>query len=87
MRATQVGKIVNISLMDGKVCTVLGSWYRATKQALEGLSDSLRLELAPFGIDVIIIEPGLIETAFGDVSGGGLVERSGDGPCGSVRGQ
>lgn len=84
MRARKAGKIVNISSMGGKVYTLLGSWYHATKHALEGWSDSLRLELAPFGIDVIIIEPGLIETAFGNVSGGGLVDRSGNGPYGSV---
>ena len=38
----------------------LGAWYHATKFAVEGFSDSLRIELAPFGIDVVIIEPGPI---------------------------
>ncbi len=77
MRKQGAGKIVNISSMGGKIYTPLGSWYHATKHALEGWSDCLRLELAPFGIDVIIIEPGAIQTEFGDVMVGPLLERSG----------
>ena len=77
MREQGAGKIVNISSMGGKIYTPLGSWYHATKHALEGWSDCLRLELAPFGIDVIIIEPGAIQTEFGDVMVGPLLERSG----------
>ena len=84
MRAKGSGTIVNITSMGGKVYTLLGAWYHATKHALEGWSDSLRLELAPFGIRVVVIEPGLIETGFGDVSGNGVVQRSGNGPYGSV---
>lgn len=64
MREKKSGNIVNISSMGGKVYTPLGAWYHATKHALEGWSDCLRLELAPFGIRVVIIEPGLIETGF-----------------------
>ncbi|MEM8963262.1 MAG: oxidoreductase [Acidobacteriota bacterium] len=78
MRAKKAGKIVNISSMGGKMYTPLGSWYHATKHALEGWSDCLRLELAPFGIDVIVIEPGAIRTEFGDVMVGPMLERSGD---------
>lgn len=78
MREQGAGKIVNISSMGGKIYTPLGSWYHATKHALEGWSDCLRIELAPFGIDVIIIEPGLIETEFGDVLIGPMLERSGN---------
>ena len=77
MREQGAGKIVNISSMGGKIYTPLGSWYHATKHALEGWSDCLRLELAPFGIDVIIIEPGAIQTEFGDVMVGPMLERSG----------
>lgn len=77
MREKRAGKIVNISSMGGKIYTPLGSWYHATKHALEGWSDCLRLELAPFGIDIIVIEPGLITTEFGDVISGPLLERSG----------
>ena len=77
MREQGAGKIVNISSMGGKVYFPLGSWYIATKHALEGWSDCLRIELAPFGIDVIIIEPGLIQTKFADVLVGPMLERSG----------
>ncbi|MCA9599844.1 MAG: oxidoreductase [Myxococcales bacterium] len=77
MREERSGKIVNVSSMGGKIYTPLGAWYHATKHALEGWSDCLRLELAPFGIDVIIIEPGIIFTEFGDVMTGPMLERSG----------
>lgn len=80
MRAKGAGKIVVISSMGGRIYTPLGSWYHATKHALEGWSDCLRLELAPLGIDVIVIEPGIIETGFGDIVSKGLVKRSGTGP-------
>lgn len=80
MRARGAGTIVNITSMGGKIYTVLGAWYHATKHALEGWSDSLRLEVEPFGIRVVVIEPGLIETGFGDAASRGLRERSGAGP-------
>ncbi len=79
MREKRVGKIVNISSMGGKIYTPLGAWYHASKHALEGWSDCLRLELADFGIDVIVIEPGIIQTEFGNVLTGPLLERSGNG--------
>lgn len=79
MREQGAGKIVNISSMGGKIYTPLGCWYHATKHALEGWSDCLRLELAPFGVDVIVIEPGAIETEFGDVMVEPMLERSGEG--------
>ncbi|MDR9409770.1 MAG: SDR family NAD(P)-dependent oxidoreductase [Balneolaceae bacterium] len=77
MRKQKSGKIINISSMGGKIYTPLGAWYHASKHALEGWSDCLRLELAPFGIDVVIIEPGIIKTVFGDVMSGPMMERSG----------
>lgn len=80
MREKRFGKIVNVSSMGGKIYTPLGSWYHASKHALEGWSDCLRLELAPFGIDVIVVEPGVIDTSFGEVMAGPLLERSGEGP-------
>jgi short-subunit dehydrogenase len=73
------GTIVNITSMGGKIYTLLGGWYQATKHALEGWSDCMRLELAPFGIKVVLVEPGLIETGFGDKVAKGLVKRSDDG--------
>ncbi|MGF3022427.1 oxidoreductase [Methylobacterium aquaticum] len=79
MRQKKAGKIVNIASMGGKIYTPLGAWYHATKHAVEGLSDCLRLELAPFGIDVIVIEPGIILTDFGAVLDGPLQKYSGKG--------
>ena len=80
MRQAGVGKIINMSSMGGKIYTPLGAWYHATKHALEGWSDCLRLELSPFGIDVVIIEPGAIHTEFGDVLLDPMVKRSMGGP-------
>ena len=80
MREKGAGTIVNITSMGGKVYTPLGGWYHATKHALEGWSDCLRLELASFGIHVVIVEPGLIETGFGEGVAEGLLKRSGRGP-------
>ncbi|WP_421725383.1 oxidoreductase [Bauldia sp.] len=79
MREKGAGTIVNITSMGGKIYTPLGAWYHASKHALEGWSDCLRLELAPFGIHVVVVEPGIIETAFGDVLMGPMLERSGKG--------
>jgi short-subunit dehydrogenase len=64
MRAQQSGRIVNISSVAGKVARPLSSVYDATKHALEAISDGLRGELAPFGIQVVVVEPGFIITEF-----------------------
>lgn len=77
MRANKRGRIINVTSMGGKIHTPLGAWYHASKHALEGWSDCLRIELAPFGIDVVIVEPGAIETEFGAVMEQPMVERSG----------
>jgi len=66
--------------IGGKIYAPLGGWYHATKFAVEGLSDSLRLELAPFGIDVVLIEPGPIITGWNTIARTNLVERSAHGP-------
>ncbi|WP_225444480.1 SDR family NAD(P)-dependent oxidoreductase [Pseudomarimonas arenosa] len=84
MRARGRGRIINISSMGGKVYMPLGSWYHASKHALEGWSDCLRLELKAFGIDVVVIEPGAIATEFGDVMVGPMLQRSGDGAYGRL---
>lgn len=76
MRKNHYGKIVNISSMAGKVWTPFGGWYHAAKFAVEGFSDCLRLETAPFGIDVIIIEPGGIKTDWGLIAANHLKEVS-----------
>ena len=65
MRAAGGGKIVNVSSIGGHLGEPLGAWYHASKFAVEGFSDSLRLELHEFGIDVIVIEPGAIRTEWG----------------------
>ncbi len=79
MREKRSGKIINIVSMGGKMYTPLGSWYHATKHALEGWSDCLRLELKSFNIDVVIIEPGIIATDFGNIVYKSLLEISGNG--------
>ena len=77
MRDQAFGKIVNISSVGGKIYEPLGSWYHASKFAVEGLSDCLRLELRPFGIDVIIVEPGAIKTEWGTIAIEKLMQMSG----------
>lgn len=72
MRKNNFGKIVNVSSMGGKIWTKFGGWYHATKFAVEGLSDCLRMELKPFGIDVIVVEPGGIKTDWGVISANNL---------------
>ena len=67
MRNQRSGRIINVSSMGGKMYTPLGAWYHATKHALEGWSDCLRLETKQFGIDVVLVEPGAIRTDFGEV--------------------
>ncbi|HEY5713824.1 MAG TPA: oxidoreductase [Candidatus Gracilibacteria bacterium] len=79
MREAQSGTIINISSMGGKIYTPLGAWYHATKHAVEGFSDCLRLETKPFNIDVVIIEPGVISTEFANVMMDPMLKRSGDG--------
>jgi NAD(P)-dependent dehydrogenase (short-subunit alcohol dehydrogenase family) len=80
MRENRSGKIVNITSMGGKIYTPLGAWYHATKFALEAISDCLRLELKPFGIDVIVIEPGGIRTEWSGIAADKVRAVSSDGP-------
>lgn len=68
MRARRFGRIFNISSIGGKLATPLGGWYHASKYALEGYSDSLRNEVSQFGIDVVVIEPGGIETEWSGIA-------------------
>jgi NAD(P)-dependent dehydrogenase (short-subunit alcohol dehydrogenase family) len=78
MRAQAGGRIINISSVGGKIYEPLGSWYHATKFAVEGLSDSLRLELKPFGVHVVVIEPGGIRTEWSGIAADNLLKASGD---------
>jgi short-subunit dehydrogenase len=80
MRNKGAGKIINTSSIAGKVHGPLSSWYVASKHAVEGLSSSLRVELKPFGIDVIIIRPGAISSELISSYVGKMIERSGSGP-------
>jgi len=76
MRAQRWGKIVNVGSMGGRVTFPGGGYYHATKHALEAISDALRFELRGFGIDVILLEPGLITTDFGEVAAASMSENS-----------
>ncbi|MEM6821452.1 MAG: oxidoreductase [Verrucomicrobiota bacterium] len=80
MRQQGSGTIINMSSIGGKIYAPMGAWYHATKHALEGWSDSLRTELASFGINVVLIEPGAIQSEFGDVMAKPMVEKHGSGP-------
>jgi len=79
MRAQRSGTIINITSMGGKIYTPLGGWYHATKFALEALSDCLRLEVKPFGINVVVIEPGGIRTEWPGIAAGQLRQASSGG--------
>ncbi|WP_375386820.1 oxidoreductase [uncultured Amnibacterium sp.] len=79
MRARRSGTIVNISSMGGRITTPFGAWYHGTKFALEAVSDCLRLETAPFGIDVVVVEPGGIRTEWSGIAAEHLRATSGRG--------
>jgi NAD(P)-dependent dehydrogenase (short-subunit alcohol dehydrogenase family) len=85
MRAQGFGRIVNVSSMGGKLVFPGGGAYHATKYAVEALSDALRFELGGFGVDVVLIEPGLIRTGFAEEAVGSIAETGaeGDGPYAS----
>jgi NAD(P)-dependent dehydrogenase (short-subunit alcohol dehydrogenase family) len=80
MRSAGSGRIVNLSSMGGKLTFPGGGVYHATKHAVEALSDALRFEVKEFGVDVVIIEPGLIVTEFGETAAGSLAEIEEHGP-------
>jgi short-subunit dehydrogenase len=81
MRRQGWGKIVNLSSMGGKLTFPGGAFYHATKHAVEALSDALRFEVAGFGIDVIVVEPGPIRTQFGDTAIGSIKGPAADDPA------
>ncbi len=78
MRKQKYGKIVNISSGGGKIYTPMGTWYHATKHAVEAMSDCLRFEVKNFGIDVIIVEPGAVKTEWEGVAMEHLKKTSGN---------
>jgi NAD(P)-dependent dehydrogenase (short-subunit alcohol dehydrogenase family) len=83
MRAQHWGKIVNLGSMGGRLTFPGGGHYHATKHALEAISDALRFELRGFGIDVILLEPGLITTDFGEAANASMADLGGSGVGGS----
>ena len=80
MREQRSGKIVNISSIGGVAASPYGGWYHATKFAVEGFSSSLRQELNPFGVDVVIVRPDGVNTEWRTPAGDSLKKYSYDGP-------
>ena len=76
MREQGSGRIVNISSVAGKAVLLFGGWYHVSKYSVEALSDALRMEMKPFGIDVVLIEPGGIRTDWGLIAADHLAESS-----------
>jgi NAD(P)-dependent dehydrogenase (short-subunit alcohol dehydrogenase family) len=84
MRQRGRGRILNVSSMGGRITLPGGAFYHASKYAVEALSDALRMEVAQFGIDVVLIEPGPVKTPWNDVAAASLTTAGGpaaeDGP-------
>ena len=76
MRRQGTGRIVNTSSIAGKIVLPFGGWYNVSKFSVEALSDALRMEVKPFGIDVVLIEPGGIKTDWGIIAARHLKESS-----------
>jgi NAD(P)-dependent dehydrogenase (short-subunit alcohol dehydrogenase family) len=72
MRKAGCGTIVNITSMGGRIWMPIGGWYHATKHALEVLSDALRVEVRPFGINVVIVQPGAIQSEWSGIAADNL---------------
>jgi len=72
MRAAGSGTVVNVSSMGGRIWMPIGGWYHATKHALEVLSDVLRVEARPFGVRVVVVQPGAIESEWAGIAAGHL---------------
>jgi NAD(P)-dependent dehydrogenase (short-subunit alcohol dehydrogenase family) len=80
MRAQRSGTIIHIGSIGGKMWSLLGGWYQASKYALEGLADCTRNELRPFGINVVLIEPGGVKSEWRENVIGIIKNTSGRGP-------
>ena len=78
MRAQKSGRIINISSVGARIYEPFGAWYHATKFAVEGFSDSLRMELKPFGIKVILVQPAAIVTEWNSIARDSLLATSGE---------
>ena len=76
MRQQGSGRIINTSSVAGKAVLYFGGWYNVSKFSVEAFSDALRMEMKPFGIDVVMIEPGGIKTDWGIIAADHLAESS-----------
>lgn len=76
MRKQGRGRIINTSSIAGKMVIYMGGWYNVTKYSVEAFSDALRMEMKPFGVDVVMIEPGAIKTDWGIIAARHLKESS-----------
>ena len=77
MRRARRGRIVNIGSMGGRMTFPVGGYYHATKYAVEAITDALRNEVRPFGIDVVLVEPGITQTGFEDTVHASVAEGAG----------
>ncbi len=80
MRSKRWGRVINVSSIGGVAASPYGGWYHATKFAVEALSQSLRQEVKPFGIDVAVIRPGAIKTEWAGIAVDSMESTSGKGP-------
>lgn len=76
MRERGRGRIVNTASVAGKAVLYFGGWYNVSKFAVEAFSDALRMEMKPFGVNVVMIEPGGIKTEWGIIAANHLAESS-----------
>lgn len=76
MRSRGCGRIINVSSVAGRGVMYFGGWYHVSKYAVEAFSDALRIEMKPFGVDVVLIEPGGIHTDWGVIAADHLHESS-----------
>jgi NAD(P)-dependent dehydrogenase (short-subunit alcohol dehydrogenase family) len=83
MREQRWGRIVNVSSMGANFTFPGGGFYHATKYAVEAISDALRFEVKGFGVDVVIIQPGLIRTSFGEAAATAVGQAQDAGPYSS----
>jgi len=86
MRRRGRGRILNVSSMGGRITLPGGAFYHASKYAVEALSDALRMEVAQFGIDVVLIEPGPVSTPWNDVAAASISTATPAGTEGGPRG-
>lgn len=86
MRRAGSGRIVNISSMGGRMTFPLGGYYHATKYAVEALSDALRVEVRPFGVQVVVVEPGITRSGFEEtISASDALTAHDDSPYAAMR--